>query len=553
MTVSPSIRKSQDYLARVFEAIVGWVVSTRLYIVIAFLAAYLIADRLTLIHEMPLGITPWSPSAGVAVVLLLVGGFAYAPFVLGAEILSGILVYEAAYGGAPAAALTGGLCALAYIMRFALHFDVRGIRLSDTILLLTAVPSLVAIFTLAFCGAGYWAGVLPASSFSDAAWSFWVGTTSGIVTVLPVAIAVLASRQHPSGFTLATVLPDLLVYLAGTGAAFGLILALGKNGGAQYFYLSFPPIVWVAIRQGYAAVSVALLATHSVLSALMMAAGYQQDEFVANQVVMLVLSGTGLLLGAVVTERQIAVEDARRQSAELARISRIAAVGAMGSALAHEISQPLSTISAYVHAARRLLLDELNRGGPAAEALMQVESETARARRILERVRDCVSIGRVDVLPADMVEIVQTVASSCRGNGARYMPLIKVTSTSHLPKVMVDRVQIEQTLLNLITNAIDAVSETTDPDGLVHVHLSQCVSHLVLEISDNGRGIPAEMRERLFEPFETTKRHGMGLGLFLSRQIAEAHGGSLTWRQLEPRGTCFILEIPVDGPNWHHA
>lgn len=447
MTVSLSNGKPQGKSARAFEAIsgyTGWLSGKRLGIGIAFVALYLIAERLTLIHEIaPLNITPWNPAAGMAVALLLAGGFAYTPFVLSAELLSSIFIDQAPYGVSaatvPAVLLALGLVILAYVIRFVLHFNLPVISLPDTVLLVTAVPCLVAIFALAFCAAGYATGLIPNASFPNTAWSFWVGTASGIVTVIPVATAVLSSRQNQSRVSYLAALPDLMLYLAGTGVASGLILALGKDAGAQYFYLLFPPIVWLAIRQGYALTSLALLITHTVLSALMMTAGYPQDEFVANQVLMLVLSATGLLLGAVVTERQIALERARKQGAELARMSRIVMAGAMGSALAHEISQPLSTISAYVHAARRLLRDELNRGSQATDALVQVEAEAARARRILERVRDCVSIGRVEVLPADMAEIVRAVASSCPGNGARYMPLIEVTSTSHLPKVMVDK------------------------------------------------------------------------------------------------------------------
>jgi signal transduction histidine kinase len=179
---------------------------------------------------------------------------------------------------------------------------------------------------------------------------------------------------------------------------------------------------------------------------------------------------------------------------------------------------------------------------------MQVEAEAARARRILERVRDCVSLGRVVAAPADMVEIAQKVAHSCSG-----APSIKVTGAANVPKVMGDTVQIEQALLNLITNALDAVSHRTDRAGIVHIHITQRLGRIAVEISDDGPGIAEEMQEPLFEPFETTKPNGMGLGLFLSRQIAEAHGGSLSWRRLEPQGTCFILEIPIDGPTQYRA
>jgi hypothetical protein len=143
MTVSLSIRKTQGQSARAFEAIsgyTGWLTGKRLGIGVAFVALYLIAERLFLIHEIaPLNIDPWSPSAGMAVALLLAAGFAYTPFVLCATLLSSIFIYQAPYGvlaaSAPAVLLALGLVILAYVIRFVLHFDLPVISLPDTVLL----------------------------------------------------------------------------------------------------------------------------------------------------------------------------------------------------------------------------------------------------------------------------------------------------------------------------------------------------------------------------------------------------------------------------------
>lgn len=119
-----------------------------------------------------------------------------------------------------------------------------------------------------------------------------------------------------------------------------------------------------------------------------------------------------------------------------------------------------------------------------------------------------------------------------------------------MPVLSANARQLKQLFLNLIQNAIDAACES--PNGVVSVRCCHDTETVEVEVNDNGRGIPSEIAEHLFEPFQTTKRNGMGLGLPLSRQIVESHGGQLWWERVRPQGTCFHFRLPIDCHVQHH-
>ena len=160
--------------------------------------------------------------------------------------------------------------------------------------------------------------------------------------------------------------------------------------------LLFLPVIWVAMREGYAGVALALVTIQLTLAVLTAFVGYNTTDFAILQLLMLVLSITGLLLGAVTTERQDAALRLREQKRELARMVSNARAGAMGMALAHEVSQPLSTVATYLHAARRLLQASAA-SEPVMDALVKAEAEAQRAREVLERIRDFVSNGNLNL------------------------------------------------------------------------------------------------------------------------------------------------------------
>jgi two-component system sensor kinase FixL len=278
-----------------------------------------------------------------------------------------------------------------------------------------------------------------------------------------------------------------------------------------------------------------------------MLAGYAASDFIAFQLLMLVLSATGLLLGAAVTEARTSSERMRAQENELARAARHALVGATGTALAHEISQPLASTTNYLHAARRILNTAGGARAEAVKALAKAEDEARRARETLERVRDYVSSGRVELGEVDVAAAAEKIVALIQRDANARGVYIEVKSRPHLPPVQGDSIQLEQLLLNLVGNAVDAASQAR-PQGVVVVHLEQRGDRFVFTVEDNGPGVAAVMADRMFEPFETTKRSGMGLGLTLARQIVEAHAGSLHWENRAEGGAQFAVQLPIDGP-----
>lgn len=240
----------------------------------------------------------------------------------------------------------------------------------------------------------------------------------------------------------------------------------------------------------------------------------------------------------------------RPQLGEAERLSRFKAAAVMGMGLAHQMSQPLSALATYVHAARRLLqitpVDQVS----LAETMEKAEIELKRTRDVLQHLRLLASGERAERLPVNLVEITDWVVRLLQHDAAARAVRIEIEPGS-LPALMADAIQIKQVLLILINNAIDAAAETSD--GMVSVRCCHDSSKIEIEVSDNGKGISSEIAEHVFEPFQTTKPHGMGLGLPLSKQIIEAHGGLIWWERAVPRGTNFHLCLPVDGCGSHAA
>jgi two-component system sensor kinase FixL len=522
---------------------------------LSFVAAYVAVERATFAYQLDgLGITLWSPSAGLSLVLLMGPGLSYAPFVFAASLITDFAVYSGPRGWlAPAATslvLTIGFGAIAQGLGNK-SGDAQP-RLARVVTLLAVVPVGVLLIAVVYCSMLYATNHLSPWSYLLAIRNFWIGDTLGIITVVPAATAVL--RVFSTGWR--PVPHALVVDGAGFAAtllgALWIVFGLQRAHEYQFFYLLFLPIVWIAVRRGYAGVSIALVVAHVLLVTVATLLGYAAYDFIAFQMLMLVLSATGLLLGAAVTQGRCSEERIRVQQSELARAARHALVGATGTALAHEISQPLSSATNYLHAAHRILRTGANVDPAVTNALAKAEAEARRARETLERVRDYVSSGRVEITQVDLEKLIGKIVSLIDQDASARGVAIEIITGPYLPTIVADAVQVEQLLLNLLSNAVDAASETRDSRGRVALHIEQRRDRVAISVEDNGRGIAIEMTDRLFEPFETTKQRGMGLGLTLVRQILESHRGELRWENLASGGARFTAELNIDGPR-HHA
>jgi two-component system, LuxR family, sensor kinase FixL len=303
----------------------------------------------------------------------------------------------------------------------------------------------------------------------------------------------------------------------------------------------------MAMRSGYTGVAIALLATQTVFFLTASYTGFSANDFDQFQFLMLVLSITGLLLGAVVTERERVNLLLREQQTELARVSARATAGAMGMLLAHELSQPLSTVAAYTLAARRMLQSSSS-SEQAINALTKAEAAVQRTREVLERIRDFVSGGKMELHLVDLADVAQKIRALCIEEANARGVDVAVESFRPAPLVKGDKVAIEQVLNNLVANAVEAAAERGDARGRVVVRVISRGDCAVVQVDDNGPGVPPELAENLFEAYRTSKRRGMGLGLTLSRQIVQKHAGRLWWQPLVPRGTRFVFELNTDGP-----
>ena len=235
------------------------------------------------------------------------------------------------------------------------------------------------------------------------------------------------------------------------------------------------------------------------------------------------------------TERQASERQLEELQSELARLSRLTAMGEMASTLAHEMNQPLSAIANYLQGSLRLLerLDQPN-ARKVSDALGEATKLTLRAGEIIRRLREFVARGELERRPENINKLVEE-ASALALVGAREQGVKTVFYwDTNVRPVLVEKVQVQQVLLNLIRNAIEAMQNSERKELLVKTGLSE---HGMIEVSvaDTGCGIAKEIEPRLFQPFVTSKPAGMGVGLSISRRIIEAHGGEL-WAEPNPGG-----------------
>ncbi|MGB3581119.1 MAG: ATP-binding protein [Roseiarcus sp.] len=519
---------------------------------IAFLAAYLALNVLTVRYQFEaLGITLWSPDNGLTV-LLLIEGVEFFPFVLAGAVLADVLVSHVQHSFyvtvLAESALSLGYAGIAVALRDVLKFSPRRSDLADVLVMLAVVPAGAILNSLIYCGVLYLAGSLRADQFISALRHFWIGDVVGIIAVVAAATAVFSVSSKTRWIWRRDDTLNWSVFIISSCLAFAFIHGAPSAYAYHLFYLLFLPTIWIGMRAGYVGVAIALLATQTAFFMTASHIGFSADDFDQFQILMLVLSITGLILGAAVTEREHAHQKLREQQAELVRISAHATAGAMGMQLAHELSQPLSTVATYAVAARRMLQSGAG-PEPVIDALSKAEAEAQRTRQVLERIRDIVSVGRVQPRPVNLVDEALKIRALCMEDANARGVDIAFESPHPIPLVKADPIGIEQVLNNIVGNAVDAAAERRDARGRVLIRVIDRDGWAIVQVDDNGSGVAPEMAESLFEAYQTSKSRGMGLGLTLSRQIVQQHGGRIWWQPIAPEGTRFVVELNLNGPD----
>lgn len=310
---------------------------------------------------------------------------------------------------------------------------------------------------------------------------------------------------------------------------------VGSVGEVQYFYLLFPPIVWAAARQGMIGASIAAFLSQA---GIMIAVRWLDLTSIAVfqlQMLGAVLAFVGFFIGVVVDEKQ-------RMSEELRQTLRLAAAGEMASALAHELNQPLTALSAY-GAATKLLLTQGETGARLRAAVNSMVGESLRAADVVRRLRDFFRTGATKLERVPLVDIIEAAVAPFQGIASRDgVDLTLARGPSYM--LMADRLQLEVVIRNLLSNAFDAIAHLGDGDRRVHVSWRPGnTGQIAITVEDSGPGISDQMTQRIFDAFQSTKASGLGLGLAISRAIAQVHGGQLLAR---PAGHGeFVLVLPI--------
>jgi PAS domain S-box-containing protein len=265
----------------------------------------------------------------------------------------------------------------------------------------------------------------------------------------------------------------------------------------------------------------------------------------------LLLDDSGRVVGTLssgedVTDRRRAEEEIQRSRDRLTHVSRLSTMGEMAGGLAHEINQPLTAISVYAQAGARMLKDEAPPDAKEVRAILeQISTQAIRAGEVIRRLRALVKRRPTERTTIDCNQIVRDLIALAEPDARASDVALQVELADVTLPVRVDVVQIQQVLLNLVRNAIDATLEVAGTERRIEIRTAALPDEFAeVMVIDYGRGLP-EQAERLFEPFFTTKPDGTGLGLSISQGIVRDHGGRLQCDSNEPSGAVFSFTLPL--------
>ena len=247
------------------------------------------------------------------------------------------------------------------------------------------------------------------------------------------------------------------------------------------------------------------------------------------------------------TPERDAQQQQQRLRERLVLASRLAMVGEIASGIAHEVNQPLAAITNYAWASQRLLAASDPDIAEVRAALQEIGAQAGRAAEIIRRLRRLAHGPEMRRESTPLNSLVSELADLMRSDGSRHEVRFELELGANIPSLSIDGRQIQQSLLNLLWNALHALGGSGASPRQVRIRTRLNSERQVeIEVCDNGPGVPAALAARLFEPFFTTKTDGTGLGLAMSRTIAEAHGGTLTYRANTPNGACFLMRLPAE-------
>jgi two-component system sensor kinase FixL len=523
----------------------------------ALLLAYVGLEWVSFIHEYKgVPVTPWNPGLGVAFALLVLKGAGYGLVLFAGVAVAEIFVlrtdlaWPVIFG--MAAIVSASFAMAAVVARRYLRLDIGLSHVRDVLLLLAvgaaaAAASAALLSLLLLVADELTIGDLPKASVP-----LLVGDVIGIAVVTPLLLRLSLRWPDLTAKSMASLLPEAMLHLGAIGLT--LWLVVGGLGPSDYKLLTllFLPVLAAALRHGIDGSCATLAATQLGLVAVLHQYRYDASVFTEFQLVMLVLTMSGLLVGVVVSERQRADLAAREAEARLkdmqaqaGRAARINLVSGMAAALAHEINQPMTAARALARAIQEILR------GPKADMqradgnLTALVAQIDHAGGVVRRMREFLRRGQPHFSTLDLGEVVQDALVLANPDAAAKKIAIELHLADALPPIFGDRIQLQQVILNLVHNAVEAIAEARRSDGCIRISTRRSGDGPAIEIgvADNGGGVSPELA--LFTPLTSSKKDGLGLGLSICASIVQAHGGRIWLQKGDVEGTEFRFSLPV--------
>ena len=510
----------------------------------AFVAGYCLLDRLDMMRLPVASSLPLSDLAGgLALALLVRQGPRLAPLVMAADLLSNLL----APGPHPpiaafvcSALALSGCYALAaiYLRRFSIAAPDR----QRDLLRLIGVGA-VATFARAvgdLMVVGQWGGVGEADYLATLMRG-WSGNFIGVVMMAPLVASLGGARNWPRRRELA----EFTLQICLLGVTLAVIFSDQQLHPFRYFYLLFLPQIWLAVRFGVTGATVGNFVVQLGMIAFFIIRPEPTETMFSYDIRLIALTFSTLLLGCAVNERRIAETVLRLRQEEFARVSRLSLAGELAAALAHQLNQPLLATIAFTRAAQRFMETGEDRAD-ASQAMDEAVVQAERAGEIVRTLRSFIGKGESERRPKTLAALTRDAVTLVEPECARAGIRIVTAIDRGLPAVQVDAVQIQQVLLNLIQNAVDALDQTHITAKIILLSARRASDRMVeVEVCDTGPGLSVAAEQRLFEPFSSDKGNGMGLGLVICRGIVEAHAGRLWLDQNQPGRCVFRFTLPI--------
>ena len=254
-----------------------------------------------------------------------------------------------------------------------------------------------------------------------------------------------------------------------------------------------------------------------------------------------------LVISRDLTDLTLASEALQQAQSDLAHASRMTTLGELTASLAHEVNQPIAAAAICASTCVRWLTRDEPDVAEAREAASGAVRNAKRAADIINRIRSILRKGESRREPMDINDVIRELIALLRNEAHRYSISIHTDLDESLPKVMADPVQVQQVMMNLVMNSVDAMKDVDPIRDLIIMSRNTEDRQLLISVSDTGSGLPAGQTNRIFDAFFTTKAHGIGMGLRISRSIVESHGGRLWATENSPRGATFCFTLPTIG------